>query len=509
MTENMLSASDILDLRRRGIAEDKILQQLAVFRRGATAVTLDRPATVGDGIVRISTEEQRTLVAFHDEAALAGRFLKFVPASGAATRMFRNWQSVFYEGGFKHREDFETFTRSLSRYAFVADLRTALSGSGLDLGELVASGRSLEILDFILNEKGLSYACKPKALLKFHRYGDTARTALEEHLVEAALYVRDGAGLCRIHFTVSEEHLVPVKELLNRVAGFYEQRFGVHYDTGFSVQSAATDTIAVDLEDRPFRARDGRLLFRPGGHGALLYNLDGIDGDLVFLKNIDNIVPDRLMDATVLYKKVLGGYLVRLQGELFRYVQALSDPAVEEELLAGACRFAREQLLCTLPPGFEEAQREARRQILMKQLDRPLRVCGMVKNEGEPGGGPFWVVGQNGGFSLQIVEETQVDKAKGNQAVVWASSTHFNPVDLVCGVRDFRGRKFDLERFVDGEQVFVSTKSHEGGEIKALELPGLWNGAMAFWHTVFVEVPVETFNPVKTVEDLLRPTHQP
>jgi hypothetical protein len=187
----------------------------------------------------------------------------------------------------------------------------------------------------------------------------------------------------------------------------------------------------------------------------------------------------------------------------------LSDPAVEEELLAGACRFAREQLLCTLPPGFEEAQREARRQILMKQLDRPLRVCGMVKNEGEPGGGPFWVVGQNGGFSLQIVEETQVDKAKGNQAVVWASSTHFNPVDLVCGVRDFRGRKFDLERFVDGEQVFVSTKSHEGGEIKALELPGLWNGAMAFWHTVFVEVPVETFNPVKTVEDLLRPTHQP
>jgi hypothetical protein len=509
MADKILSASDIEHIRSRGITEEKVLRQIDLCRLGAVTVTLERPATVGDGIIRISDDEQESLVALHNEAARAGRCLKFVPASGAATRMFREWHGVFNRGGFESPVDFESFAASLSRYAFYGDLGAALTAAGQDLGDLVARGRGLELLDFILNDKGLHYAWKPKALLQFHQYDDGARTALEEHLVEAALYAKDGNGLCRIHFTVSEEHLEPVKELLGRVTVLYEERFGVRYEIGLSIQSESTDTIAVDLENRPFRDRGGRLLFRPGGHGALLYNLDRLDGDIVFIKNIDNIVPDRLKDTSVLHKKILGGCLVGLQRELFRHLQALSEHSAGESAIGAAARFAADRLNCAMPPDFESRMLEERRQVLIGRLDRPLRVCGMVKNEGEPGGGPFWVTGKSGGSSLQIVEEVQVDRSRAGQADLWASSTHFNPVDLVCGIRDFRWRKFDLERFVDHEQVFISTKSHEGCDIKALELPGLWNGSMAHWHTVFVEVPVETFNPVKTVEDLLRPAHQP
>ncbi len=509
MDETILSTADVEHIRARGITRETVLQQIDLCRRGATAVTLHRPATIGDGIVRITDGEQENLIALHDEAAREGRCLKFVPASGAATRMFREWHGVFNRGGFRDRAEFDSFARELHRYAFYGDLSAALSSAGRNLADLMARGCGMEILDYILTEKGLNYAGKPKALLKFHQYDGTTRTALEEHLVEAALYVRSGSGLCRIHFTVSEEHLDPVKKLLDRVIGLYEKRFGVRFDVGLSVQSESTDTIAVDLENRPYRDRDGRLLFRPGGHGALLYNLERLDGDIVFIKNIDNIVPDRLHDATVRYKKVIGGYLVLLQSELFGHLRALSDPEADEPAIGAAARFAAQRLQRALPSGLEGRPPGEQRRVLIEQLDRPLRVCGMVKNEGEPGGGPFWTVGKGGERSLQIVEEVQVDREKGNQAAIWASSTHFNPVDLVCGIRDFRGRKFDLERFVDPEQVFISTKSHEGYDIKALELPGLWNGSMAFWHTVFVDVPIETFNPVKTVEDLLRPAHQP
>ena len=505
----MLSPSDIEYIRSRGTTEEKIARQIERFRRGATAVTLDRPATVGDGIVRVAEDEKPRLAALHDEAARAGRCLKFVPASGAATRMFKDWHAVLNRGGFGSRAEFDAFAESLPRYAFYGDLREVLSRAGRVEAKPGAVGAEREILDFILNDRGLNYACKPKALLKFHRYADAARTALEEHLVEAALYVKDAQGLCRVHVTVSAEHLEPVREWIRQVRGDHERRLGVRYDIGLSVQSESTDTIAVDLDNRPFRARDGRLLFRPGGHGALLYNLHAIQGDIVFVKNIDNVVPDRLKDTTVLYKKILGGCLVALQRELFGRLRALSDPSAGEAPVNEAARFAAERLTCLLPPGFEGRPLEERREILMNALDRPLRVCGMVKNEGEPGGGPFWVRDPDGGCSLQIVEEVQVDRKKTGQADLWASSTHFNPVDLVCGVRDFRGRPFDLERFVAADQVFISVKSHEGRDIKALELPGLWNGSMARWHTVFVEVPVETFNPVKTIDDLLRPAHLP
>ena len=341
MAEKILSASDIEYIRARGATEEKVLRQIGLCCLGAVTVTLERSATVGDGIVRVADGEREKLVTLHDEAARAGRCLKFVPASGAATRMFKDWHGVFNRGGFESHKDFEAFAANLSRYAFYGDLGAALSGAGHDLGDLVARGRGRELLDFILNDKGLHYAWKPKALLKFHQYDDRARTALEEHLVEAALYAKDGNGLCRIHFTVSEEHLGPVKELLGRVTGLYEKRLGVHFDIGLSIQSESTDTIAVDLENRPFRDRDGRLLFRPGGHGALLYNLDGIDGDIVFIKNIDNIVPDRLKDTTVLYKKILGGYLVGLQRELFGHLRALSERAAGESAIGAAVRLCR------------------------------------------------------------------------------------------------------------------------------------------------------------------------
>ena len=506
--DELLSPSEIERIRAKGLTEETFLRQVELCRRGVAPVVLDRPAVIGDGISRIDAGEQPRLVAIHDAAARAGRCLKFVPASGAATRMFREWHGILGRGGFEHGEQLAAFAAKLPRFAFYDDLRGVLPGGGSDLTERAAEDKGRQILDCILNPAGLRYASLPKALLKFHRYADGSRTALEEHLVEAALYARDGQGLCRIHFTVSAEHLNAVRETLDQVKGRYEERFGARFEAGLSVQDESTDTIAVDLDGRPFRDRRGELLFRPGGHGALLFNLNRLDGDLVFIKNIDNVVPDRLKGPTVLYKKILGGYLIRLQDELFGHLRALSAPGEGDGAVARAARFAVERLNCSLPAGFGTGSPEERRRMLLERLDRPLRVCGMVKNEGEPGGGPFWVAGPAGGPSPQIVEQAQVDRQSAGQAAIWASATHFNPVDLVCGIRDFRGRPFDLERFVDERQAFLSVKSHDGHDIKALERPGLWNGAMAFWHTVFVEVPIETFNPVKTVEDLLRPGHQ-
>jgi len=287
----------------------------------------------------------------------------------------------------------------------------------------------------------------------------------------------------------------------------YEDLFDVHHDVSFSVQHPSTDTIAVDMENRLYRDRSGKIMFRPGGHGALLQNLNAIDGDIVFLKNIDNVVPDSLKETTVLHKKLLGGYLLWLQDEVFQSLNLLSRETVNEEQLSRILRFSREKLFISLPDGFMNSPMSARKEILFQKLNRPLRVCGMVKNEGEPGGGPFWVHGEDGTPSLQIVEQHETDPHSKEQKDIWRSSTHFNPVDLACGIRDFCGEQFDLNRHANRNAVSLSVKSHEGHDIKTLELPGLWNGSMAYWNTVFVEVPLETFNPVKTIDDLLRPSH--
>jgi hypothetical protein len=403
------------------------------------------------------------------------------------------------------------FARDLKKFAFYDDLRDAIRRDGLDIGALMEKRQYKEVLGYILTLRGLNYGSLPKALLKFHAYPGGSRTALEEHLVEAALYGRDSLDRCRVHFTVSPEHETVVKECLDRLKGPYESRLGVCFDLELTVQQSSTNTIAMGLDGFPHRDSQGRLVFRPGGHGALLRNLNSIDGDIIFIKNIDNVVPDRLKPATTHHKKILAGHLVSLQSDMFRYAAMLAEGRATEELITRIGRFCKEKLHREPSPFFSDQPLPEKVRWLFDRLNRPLRICGMVRNEGEPGGGPFWVEDREGegqgAQSLQIVEEFQVDAGSADQRSLWTAATHFNPVDLVCGIRDYRRRKYDLDRFVDHRAVCISIKSEKGRNLLALELPGLWNGAMARWNTIFVEVPIETFNPVKTVADLLRPQH--
>jgi len=349
----------------------------------------------------------------------------------------------------------------------------------------------------------------PKALLHFHLYPDGPRRAFEEHLVEAAHYAADKKGVARVHFTVSPEHQQEFEEAVESARTKYENHFGIHFNISFSQQKSSTDTMAVDMDNEPFRNEDGSLLFRPGGHGALIENLNDLKGEIIFVKNIDNIVPDRLRDTTYLYKKVIGGLLFRLQEKAFYYLDKLEEGNLSDEELDEIKTFAREQLNIFIPVAYEGYEKIEKIDFLFNKINRPMRVAGMVKNEGEPGGGPFWVVNEQDEWSLQIVESSQMNLKDAEQQKIVSGATHFNPVDLVCGVRDYQGNPFDLREFVDPQTGFISVKSKDGRELKALELPGLWNGAMADWITLFVEAPLVTFNPVKTINDLLRPQHQP
>lgn len=510
-------------LRSRGLSESQILRQLQYFERPAFFADLARPCTLGDGIRTIPESERAGYLRLHEGAAAAGRFLKFVPASGAASRMFQVPSQYFCQcetlsleeisrsagQGDPAARSFVTFCQSLERFAFFDDLQSVMWEAGLDLQAAQEQGRYREILEYLLTETGLGYVSLPKGLLKFHAYESFSRTPLEEHLVEAAFYVRDRAGRCRLHFTILPEHLERFQRLLEREQAQLEDAFACRFQVSFSYQSRDTDTIVVDLENRPCRDEEGRLLFWPGGHGALLSNLASLQGDLVYIKNIDNIVPDRLKEPTVLWKKVMGGFLTALQKQVHGYLERLAGGPEERGLLREIREFAAAELLISTPGTYESWPLAQQRDFWVTRLNRPLRVCGVVKNEGEPGGAPFWVREKNGSLSLQIVETAQVNFDYPGQRDIWASSTHFNPVDLVLGLRDFRGKPFNLQAFVNPDAVFVSKKHREGKQFKVLELPGLWNGSMAHWLTVFVEVPLITFNPVKTVLDLLRPEHQP
>ncbi len=509
VSSRLFSEKDLQTIATKGIDIAEVLRQLEIFRRRVEPTKLIRPARVGDGIVQVIPEDIDALVSLHNQAASGGRTLKFVPASGVASRLFKDWQSWYRRGSFDSDESSMRFLQNIRKFAFYDDLKDAIALHGLNVESLIRDKRCVDILAYILTRKGLNYAHLPKGLLKFHIYPGHSRTAVEEHLVEAALYVRDARNICRIHFTVSEEQQSEFRAFLSRVKGRYENLYGVNYEISVTTQLATTDTIAVDMNNRPFRDRKGEILFRPGGHGALLHNLNAIDGDIVFLKNIDNVVPDRLKDIAVLYKKVLGGYLVQLQDKIFRILNLLSEEGVVDAELSPIIRFCRERLFVSFPEGFRNYSVPAKKEYIFQKLNRPVRVCGMVKNEGEPGGGPFWVEEKDGTQSLQIVEQDQIDLHSKEQEHIWKSSTHFNPVDLVCGVKNYRGERFDLRLYANRDAVSISLKPYENGELKALELPGLWNGSMALWNTVFVEVPLETFNPVKTVEDLLRKSHLP
>lgn len=504
-----------------GISEARVREQLEIFSRASFAVRLKRACRVGDGVQSIPVDEEERYLQFHRAAAREARFSKFVPASGAASRMFQSLLQIYHVPQFLDRSelhqrasqgvaiacDFLRFLEHLHKFAFFEDLESALRRDGHWLGGLLEDGQYLTLLEYLLTSRGLNYGFLPKALLKFHRYAGETRTAFEEHLIEAVDYLSEGNGCSMVHFTIPSGQRERFAELWSNVCPTYEERCGTSFSVSFSYQKSCTDTIAVDSDNFPFRERLGTLHFRPGGHGALLENLNDLDGDLIYVKNIDNVVQDRYKAEVAVWKRLLGGYLAATQEIVHRTLRMMEErPSVG--LTEEAASFAREKLLIHFPQTFDSWSVERKRQFVFDKLDRPIRVCGVVRNSGEPGGAPFWVEDENGDLSLQIVEQAQVDLNDPDQRAIWMSSTHFNPVDLVCAMKDYRGKPFDLREYVDRSAVLISKKSRDGRDIRALELPGLWNGSMADWITIFVEVPMSTFNPVKTVFDLLRPEHQ-
>lgn len=468
-------------MEEHGLTPAALETQLKNFREGFPFLPVTRAASCGDGIRVLDAAGIEQAAARYDRAKESLRVVKFVPASGAATRMFKDLFEFVREG--RRTAVVGELLANRRRFAFWPELRTIV---GDDADEL----RTVENIV----AEGLRYGETPKGLVSFHRYGDEVRKAVEEHLVEGAQYAAAG-GEVKIHFTVSPEHLTRFEALLAEKIPGYESRFGVKYRISFSVQDPSTDTLAVNPDCTPFRRADGRLLFRPAGHGVLIGNLGKIDADIVFVKNIDNVTTDARRGDTVLYKKALAGVLLALQERIFEYLMALEVPGAELEPIAA---FIENELCVKLPKDYGTA-------LLRQVLDRPIRVCGMVRNEGEPGGGPFWVTGADGLETLQIAESNQIAPEKRE---LMRLATHFNPVDLVCSFRTSKGGRFDLQEFVDPATGFISRKSDGGRELLAQELPGLWNGAMARWNTVFVEVPITTFSPVKVVTDLLRPEHQ-
>lgn len=477
----MFTQEDLQQIQKHGLAVDTVERQIENFRRGFPFLRVVRAASPDDGITVMDDAAITDSAARYERDAELLGVVKFVPASGAATRMFKELFEFVNDD--KRGKGIDTLLENIEKFAFWTELNAVLPA--------VADDKTI-VRAIVSN--GLCYGQKPKGLVTFHAYPEGARKAVEEHLVEGATYAA-AAGKARIHFTVSPEHKEGFQALLAEKVPVYEKRFGIHYDISFSEQKPSTDTIAVNPDNTPFRQDDGGLLFRPAGHGALIENLNEVDADIVFIKNIDNITTDARRGDTVRYKKALAGLLLDLQERAFEYLKALEVGGAELEPIA---EFIEKRLCVKLPADYDSA-------MLRAVLNRPIRVCGMVRNEGEPGGGPFWVANDDGTQSLQIAESSQIAPA---DLPLMQSATHFNPVDLVCGVRDSKGRKFDLRKYTDPSTGFISSKSSGGRDLRAQELPGLWNGAMARWNTVFVDVPITTFSPVKVVLDLLREQHQ-
>lgn len=504
-----MTTQDKAQLEAKGISEAQIEQQLRDFQTGFPFLKLAGAAAIGRGILAVSDEQEKVYIQAWDDYKAEGHHItKFVPASGAASRMFKDmfeFLSADYDVPTKPVE--KQFFEGVHDFAFFQALDDSCQvneGKGVDA--LIEDGDYKSVVANMLGADGLNYGQLPKGLLQFHAYDDEVRTPLEEHLVEAALYAAS-KGEADVHFTVSTEHRNLFEALVERILPEYEKRFGIKYHISFSEQKPSTDTVAANMDNTPFRNEDGTLLFRPGGHGALIQNLSDLQSDVVFVKNIDNVVPDKLKPVTVTWKQVIAGVLVKAQRQAFEYLRLLDTGKYSHAEIEEMIRFVRHEL-CTDMPDLKDLEDAELVCYLRKKLNRPMRVCGVVKNVGEPGGGPFLAYNPDGSISLQILESSQIDKNNPEYMKMFTEGTHFNPVDLVCGIRDYKGEKFDLPKFVDPATGFISYKSKNGKELKALELPGLWNGAMSDWSTIFVEVPLETFNPVKTVCDLLRPEHQ-
>ncbi|WP_027722365.1 DUF4301 family protein [Maridesulfovibrio zosterae] len=512
-TENELRKieNDLIDIIDSTISVTDLSAQVERFKTGFPATHLDRACIIGDGIYRIKSKERDELLGIFEEAASQGRFSKFVPASGAATRMFKHLISklnVEKDGGELEANDsllVDDFMECLPMMPFYGSLKKVMAENGYDLEKCFDNAEYSTILEYLLTDKGLRFVEMPKGLIPFHSYDDSYRTSFEEHLAESLEYIKCRKNKVKIHFTVSPDHKEAISTHINEsIAKFSGKKF----DITFSEQSKKTDTVAVDMDNEIFRTFDNKILFRPAGHGALLGNLQRMGGDLVYLKNVDNVVPDSKKGPTIEYKKLLGGLLVQLQDQIFECINMLENHNCSEFEVAVVSLFAVSRLNLHLPINFTQLSIQERVDFLLKHISRPVRVCGMVKNQGEPGGGPFWVKGSDGFASPQIVEKSQVDMTDSDQEEILKTATHFNPVDLVCGVRNYKGERFNLMKFMDPETGFISTKSKDGRMLKAMELPGLWNGSMAKWITVFVEVPLSTFSPVKTVNDLLKREHQ-
>lgn len=503
--------SEAKQITKRGSSIDEVREQLRRFVKGCDPLHVSAPATPENGIQQLSEHQIVEFQQHYIAKSKAYSIVKFVPASGAASRMFKHLheykqqaiEGVASSGDSKVSE----FFSQIHRFPFYNDLVKMASDEGYELQEMLESGMHARVIEYILEAEGLNYGTYPKGLVQFHVYDNDKRTAFEEHLIEAANYAVNADKAARVHFTIPNDRLGEIMQHISHRTPELEERFGIRFAIEFTAQKSSTDTIAVHPDNTPFKV-NGHLLFRPGGHGALIENLNDIDGDVVFIKNIDNVLPEYKSDLMLQWKQVLGGYFLQLQGQIFKYIEQL-DSLAKAGRLDEVLDFIEQSLCIKLTDAHRSLKGEELWAFIFNKLNRPLRICGMVKNEGEPGGGPFWVDNADGTSSLQIVEKAQIDLNDASQQKMLEGSTHFNPVDLVVGMKDFMAQRFDLLKYVDADASFIANKTKDGKELKALERPGLWNGAMADWNTVLVEVPASTFNPVKIINDLLREAHQP
>lgn len=505
----MFTSEDLAQLEQKNISREAIEEQLSCFGKGFPFLEITDSASTDKGIWQVDDPEaENYLASWQSYLSKNKKVVKFVPASGAASRMFKDLFEFVKADYDTPQTAFEkSFFDGIGKFAFYDDLNNVciqLNGKGID--QLIGENNYKAVAGNLLSKEGLNYGQLPKGLLKFHSYPSGARTAMEEHLVEGALYARNTENKVNLHFTVSPEHKALFGKLIDEKQAAYEKEYNVRYAIDFSEQKASTDTIAADENNQPFRD-NGKLLFRPGGHGALIENLNDIDADVVFIKNIDNVVPDSFKEETVRYKKIIAGILVSTQKKVFEYLELIDSGKYSHDQVLEMLYFLQNELCIKYPETkmLEDAELAL---YIKSKLNRPIRVCGMVKNAGEPGGGPFLAVNPDGSISPQILESSQIDLNDEKKKAMFLQGTHFNPVDLVCAIKDYQGNPFNLPEYVDKNTGFISLKSKDGKELKALELPGLWNGAMSDWNTIFVEVPASTFNPVKTVNDLLRREHQ-
>ena len=509
---------DFVHVYKKNIQLQTIKEHLALFSNGIEKTNIARPAVINDGIVKLDDNQFEDYASYFDNNRETLKLLKFVPASGAASRMFKFLNEFLNEFDPENdtinsyinkanKANLSVFLAGVDKFPFFDDIKTILKERYSDYSTWTSDKKYYHFIKLLLDHEYFNFSSKPKAILPFHKYSTHTATPIEEHLNEAALYCTSN-GVANLHFTISEIHKSQFEEIIESEVKKVEIKFGTKINIEFSFQNASTDTLAVTLDNIPFRSSEGSLVFRPAGHGALLENLSNTDADIIFIKNIDNVIQNHV-EIISLYKKALAGYLLEKQKWVFEILRQIDNKAIKENEIDGLVDDLKNKLNIVVLEDFAKYTFENKIEQIYKLLDRPIRVCGMVKNEGEPGGGPFWTIDKKGRFSLQIVESSQVDIENSSQARIFSNATHFNPVDIACSIKNYQGNKFDLNKFVDHQSGFIVMKNKNGIDIKAYELPGLWNGAMAGWITIFIEVPLITFNPVKTVNDLLKPAHQP